>query len=637
MSGEYRRRDPIKTYLLPAVLLFAVPLLTLLFCSFATHEHDTEFKQWVSTSLSQNLAENKQLSDQEKRAIEQFYAQVPPASQMCGDPASLSADFEDLRGALDSGVCGPYEQFEWARMAALFSIALGILSWFVAIACAFTAHQFFSLQYQSFVAGWWFLRLTSTLQVLVQGAMLVWLSYWVFAVLFDRFFPKLTIAIGLVVLSIALHAIKSIFSRPEIRSPVDGHCLARDTSPALWARIDELCQTLNTAPPDNIVLGVDDNFFVTQSDLTLDDARLSGRSLYASLSLLRVMTCQEADAVLAHEMAHFSGGDTQYSQRLAPKLLSFELYLNAIRGAYPIHAFMVAYWTMFNLAIRKDERAREFRADKAAAEITSPQAVAHALVKVSGYASFRERIHDSLFESDKGHDELQIPEKLAQGIPNYAHSSFRKDIATMAIPHPFDSHPPLPERLSALGVELVESDYAKVLLSTGDSWYSSIEGAKELERSLWDQFEQKFAESHEFMLAHRYVPRTPQEAAIVQEYFPSLAFEAKVGHPPFELSHAELRWHRWPGPVEFSNIKQMQWVDQTMQNDLVLKLHEPVGTKKKLKVSCRLLEIDNEEFKEIVERYFHRYIGALEYEAEHFMELHGASQSASSDTPPGPA
>ena len=52
--------------------------------------------------------------------------------------------------------------------------------------------------------------------------------------------------------------------------------------------------------------------------IELDEVRYTGRTLYVSLSLLRVLEQDEADAVLAHELAHFHGGHTAVSASLVP-------------------------------------------------------------------------------------------------------------------------------------------------------------------------------------------------------------------------------------------------------------------------------------------------------------------------------
>lgn len=611
MERDNHSAQFIRTCLLAAILLFVIPLVALGFCSFAEHKYDGEFSQWVEQSLSQSLKERGQDDPANRAQAAKVQQSFPAASVLCTSESQLPPQFESLRESVD---CSPYQQFQIVRWLALAAIALGLCSCLVALGCAYFAHRSRELQYSSFVTGWWFLRIASTLQLLIQGSTLIWLSVWFFILWIDRFSAKLTLFVALFAGSALLYAIKAIFAQPELENYADGRLLKRDQASDVWARIEELCEALKTQAPKNIIVGIDENFYVTESELEVKGEVISGRSLYMSLSLLRVLSYQEADAIFAHEMAHFSGGDTESTQRLRPKLASFELYLDATRKAYPVFAFMRAYYLLFIRALQKDSRDREFRADKMAAQLVSPTAVAHSLIKACGYASYRERIHDSLLQSDNTHDELAIPERLARGIENYAREELTEDLATMNIPHPFDSHPPLVERIKAVGLEIEKSKYGAILLEKGDSWYKHIEDAQAIEKALWEEFQEHFASYHEFVLAHRYLPSTEQEAELVAKHFPTINFSTQSGRTPFQISHTQMRWHAWPEPIPFTNIAELEWVDQTMVNDMVVRLHDPVDGKKKYKMSYRNIA-DQEEFQATVSRYFARYLEAQEYQA----------------------
>ena len=180
---------------------------------------------------------------------------------------------------------------------------------------------------------------------------------------------------------------------------VEGELLTRAASPALWARVDGLCRKLGTRPCDNIIGGIDDNFFVTEHPVQLGDRVLRGRTLFVSLSLLKRLAKPEADAILAHEAAHFSGGDTEYSKKTSPMLARFQNYLQALHEgglSRPVFSFMLLYWSLLQLGLSRSSREREFRADKLAAEATSPASMANALCKVAAYSSYRGRVEASL-------------------------------------------------------------------------------------------------------------------------------------------------------------------------------------------------------------------------------------------------
>src|SRR6185295_11200706 len=135
--------------------------------------------------------------------------------------------------------------------------------------------------------------------------------------------------------------------------------VAEADAPALWAHLRRCAAHLNTAPPDNVVAGIDVNFFVTEAPLKVRERTVTGRSLYVSLPLLRLLDRPEADAVLVHELAHLRGGDTASSARLGPKLVDFDHYCGLmLQGGATIVVFHVMhlYRLIFELALRRDSR-----------------------------------------------------------------------------------------------------------------------------------------------------------------------------------------------------------------------------------------------------------------------------------------
>lgn len=613
MQDESSKPSFFKTYVLSTVLLFALPLITYGFCAYATHRQNGEFREWITGELS-----TKMLADEGAKVpqseVDAFLEALPPAAELCRPETKLDPEIEPLRQSVAGDFCDRFEQFDLVSTVAVGTMALGAFIWLVAMLSAFVAHQSTKLQYPSFVTGWWVLRLTGTLLLLLQGAMLVWLSYWLFAFFLNLYSVKLILMVGIGVLLAVYVAVKAILTTPDLGVHLSGAVLPREQAPLLWKRIDDRCAALNTSPPKNLILGIDENFFVTEADVHVEQVQLSGRTLYASVSLLSVLTSEEAEAVLAHEMAHFSGGDIEYAQKLSPKMASFENYLEAIRIAYPVYVFMGTYYVLFAKAIRKDDRLREFRADKTAAEQVSPKAVANSLIKVSGYASYRHRVHNELFERDSVHDELKIAQRIKQGIESYAKSEFAQDISSMSIPHPFDSHPLLKERIEAVGLQIDESSYGDILVSKGDSWYGDIQNAAQIEERLWESFEQEFATDHERSLAFRYLPSTPEETEIVLKHFPDTEFLGAKTGDSLHLSYSEARWHEWPGVVELKNIKKTQWTEGSYGHQLAIKLHEPVGGKSTLKISSRKLA-DFEDFQGSFELYLLRVREAELYQA----------------------
>ena len=122
-------------------------------------------------------------------------------------------------------------------------------------------------------------------------------------------------------------------------------------------------------------------------------------------------------------MAHFSGGDTEYSKRTSPLLSRFRTYLGALHEgglSWPVFNFMLLYWSLVQLALSTSSRAREIRADRLAADATSPTSMASALCRVAAYSSYRARVEANLFNRNSGHDHLDIGSRVAAGFMEYA-------------------------------------------------------------------------------------------------------------------------------------------------------------------------------------------------------------------------
>ena len=278
----------------------------------------------------------------------------------------------------------------------------------------------------------------------------------------------------------------------------------------------------------------------------------------------------EADGVLAHELAHFSGADTFYSKKTAPLLAGYQRYLEALyRGGIGrvVFYFMNCFRSLFELSLGKRRREREFRADRIAAEITSPRDVAGALLRITAYSKFRNEIQLKLFEQERILEIANIAGQIAEGFSAAAvRFAAGHDIGELKSSHPFDSHPPLADRLEAIGVPLSPETAESLLAAQGDGgWYRMIDKAEEIERQQWDDFEAKFRSYHEATLPYRFLPETDEECAIVVKAFPAVTVEGKAGS--LALDHQRLHFTSWKSPIAYREITQCA------VNDGVLQIH----------------------------------------------------------------
>lgn len=516
----------LRTFALTLISLFAIPAITLLFTRYVVQTEDAVFLQ----SIEQRVAASSGSGSSAGPEALAYY-RSHPLSSACAATAEDDREFREK-------VCEPlafWWQFHWAERLAFWTLVGGAVLLSITsglCALAFTSRR---LRYGSFVAGWRLTTVSSAVEVLVQSAMVVWLSFWVTAYFWERYYIKLVGIAGILAAVAVFYAIWTLFKKLPVDDEIEGELLSEADAPRLWNRIRQMAARANTAPPDNVIAGIDTNFFVTEESCTVGSQKVRGRTLFVSIPLLRILDDTEADAVLAHELAHLGGGDTRTSALLGPKLRQFDLYTWQMRsGGLTIvaHYLLRLYRMAFEFALARDSREREHLADRLAAELTAPRAIVHSLIKISAYGGYRNQVEDTLFaQSRQFNGQLGIARFVAEGLRPYAGTSeFLERMKTADIPHPYDSHPALTERMRSVGHHLDESQYAAIVAANPQvTWVDDMPTAPRIEERLWAAYEQRFAANHEQSLAYRYEPANEEEKAVVLRYFPPVSFALAKG------------------------------------------------------------------------------------------------------------
>lgn len=207
----------------------------------------------------------------------------------------------------------------------------------------------------------------------------------------------LVIVVGLGAAACMILLIRAIILM--LRKPptlVVGRMVSEQRGPFLWKYIRDLAGKIQALPPENIVVGFDNNFFVIDAAVKCFSGVLKGRTLYLSLPFCRILSETELRAIVGHELGHFKGDDTRFSRRFAP------IYRGAIEALSTLQqnisesitslammpAVSVLSYFFESFATAKNEigRDRELAADKIGAELSSSGTMASALVKVQRLA-----------------------------------------------------------------------------------------------------------------------------------------------------------------------------------------------------------------------------------------------------------
>ena len=252
---------------------------------------------------------------------------------------------------------------------------------------------------------------------------------------------------------------------------VKGALLTRAEQPRLYELVEGLARKLRAQPPDQIVLGAEPTFFVTSSEVRLwgSEKMLRGRTLYVSASLMRVLDAAQFAAVLGHELGHFRSEDVAYSMRFAPTYARFGRTMRALAASSGYQVIDLAKWpavvmlhacmARFVTLERTVGREREMLADQAGVEATDKHAFAHALVKTTlAGPLWGDLTQANVKLLADGKALSHLPSTFADGFSRLVQAldwqAVCGRLGDQVLPHPVDSHPPLAQRLAAVGVPL---------------------------------------------------------------------------------------------------------------------------------------------------------------------------------------
>ncbi|MCU5771286.1 M48 family metallopeptidase [Erwiniaceae bacterium BAC15a-03b] len=589
-----------KVFLWLLVTLFLIPTITLVFSEYGSRQLDQQYSEiFVNDAIAQNQDVNR---------LNDFLRQNPPSS-VCGAVPDELRDYQHAVCAEQSELWQFYMMDKvsfWTLIAGAVILLLVLLF----SALAFTSRKG---QLLSLTLARQFLMLASALEVLVQGAMLVWLSFWSTAFFTQTYYPKVILLVGMLVLYGMYHMIKGIFKKLPKEDGVEGEVVTREAAPELWARVDALAAQVGTTPPDHIIAGIDVNFYVTEAPLSVNEQPLHGRKLYVSIPLLRQLDTAQADGVMVHELTHLHEGDTASGALLGPKLHRFDQYtqlmsenLATLVVFYPL----CLYRMLFELASQRDSRQREFIADRTAATLISPAAIIESLIKISAYASYRGEVEQTLFDNKTLlANELGIRKAIAAGLPEHVHSpDFIGLMRQQNIPHPFDSHPPLADRMRNVGYTVEETHYAAIAASfPAQSWADLMPVATEIEQRLWQKYERDFSSAHEESLAWRYEPVSEEETALVLKYFPPVTYSLKGGLQ-VAISYRGIVPPQSAELLEWDNIKSVNHVRRFGTDIIYLQHHQPNALgKKRSKIALPGIKKEIEAFNQTFGLYWNRH------------------------------
>jgi heat shock protein HtpX len=284
------------------------------------------------------------------------------------------------------------------------------------------------------------------------AGVLLWLAYAQVVYAHHVFLKLIVICVGLAGL-----ILWSVMPRPDRFEP-PGPRLVEAEQPRLFALVRDIGQRTGQAMPREIYLVANVNAFVTQRGGVM--GFFSRRVMGVGLPLLSLLTVSELSAVLAHEFGHYHGGDTKlgpwiYKTRGALTRTVVSLLQGGQGWGAIVSVPFKAYLQFFLRITQAISRAQELAADALAARVVGQTPLISGLKAVHGGAA--------AFEAYLQHEfgpviQAGFRPPLAEGFRAFVDGKRVKSSLEKLVQKeladsdhdPFDTHPPLAQRIEAL-------------------------------------------------------------------------------------------------------------------------------------------------------------------------------------------
>lgn len=369
--------------------------------------------------------------------------------------------------ALDE-VCSSAQTLKYFNSFAVAIILFALLSALATCALANFADKNRLLLLLSFKSVFIVLAICSVVLLLGQSVLLCAAIFYLMLYFTGYIAPKLLLVIGAVGLFASISIIKNVFQKIKARNIVVGKTVSKKEQPKLWEFVTKTAKKFNAKAPKNIVLGLGCNFYVTEAEVVCLSGKLTGRTLFLSISCLKNLTQKELEAIIVHELSHFEGKDTVFGLRLHPTWQKTHSVVSDINSTdslllVPFQLVFDGFVSLFSEAYAKFSKQSEEFADKNAARIVSNKDIASALLKLNLFSLYWQQVEQENIKLVK--DGKCLTNKSLVFFDMITTTKLNREDMTKVLQlekksQPTDSHPSLGERL-----EYLEVDAAKLLPS----------------------------------------------------------------------------------------------------------------------------------------------------------------------------
>ena len=241
------------------------------------------------------------------------------------------------------------------------------------------------------------------------------------------------------------------------RFAAPGPKLTRDKHPKLFAEIDSIAGAVKQEGPAEVFLVHDVNAWVAQRGGVMGFG--SRRVMGLGLPLMRHLTIPEFRAVLAHEFGHYHSGDTKVGPWIYKTRSIIVRTIETLAGeggqGSPLQLPFIWYGKMFSRITHAISRRQEFVADEVAARTAGSAPLISGLRKVHGVGAAFQGFwtNEYIPALDAGY----MPSLMngferflaAPSVADAVSKHLEEELQTGKV-DPYDTHPPLKERIAAV-------------------------------------------------------------------------------------------------------------------------------------------------------------------------------------------
>ena len=447
-----------------------LPVLLLIFFVAAPYWYSST----VHSLLRDEISASQKIPDAEKAKRLAFFDQLD-LQGVCFNPSPRLQRLHD--SFVEDDIYGTFERLWWAEVCSIVLVALLAIAMLSMMSLNLDARKSFNSLLSNYRLSWKIAMTTAVIKLVLLIPLLAYGCFEFTVLLSNQYFPKLLLVIVIGGIAALWAAISVLLKKVPLEFPeAMSREITPEEAPELWASIRHAAATVQASPPDRVIVGMQISFYVTELAVRTDTSTVTGRTLFLSYPLLKQLSTEEVLGIIGHELGHFKSNDTRMTREFYPLRLKVGETIMALARAgwvgWPSWGLLAFFNLTFEKTIQRLSRQRELLADQVGASLTSPDIMSRGLIKFSVLNETLQR----MLSSPAG-GQIQNPMAIRWqsfiGEKILADDPFWTQLGEKKLPHPLDSHPPLQDRLAALGDTVHLADARDISLQGAETAYDA--------------------------------------------------------------------------------------------------------------------------------------------------------------------